>query len=95
MITREIKDVFLTLLQKYPAINLTGPRQSGKTTLVKMLMGDYNYFSLENPDTRLFAETDPRGFLQSAGERFILDEVQNTPSLFSYLQEILDNSSIS
>jgi len=95
MITREIKNVFLTLLQKYPAINLTGPRQSGKTTLVKMLMGDYNYFSLENPDTRLFAETDPRGFLQSAGERFILDEVQNTPSLFSYLQEILDNSSIS
>ncbi|MDR2841374.1 MAG: hypothetical protein LBV75_09005 [Paludibacter sp.] len=54
--------------------------------------GGYNYFSLENPDTRLFAETDPRGFLHSVGEKFILDEVQYVPSLFSYLQEILDNS---
>jgi predicted AAA+ superfamily ATPase len=47
---------------------------------------------LENPDIRLFAETDPRGFLRSAGEKFILDEVQHVPALFSYLQEILDNA---
>ena len=80
------------LLQKYPAVNITGPRQSGKTTLVKSITGNYNYFSLENPDTRLFAESDPRGFLRSAGEKFILDEVQHVPDLFSYLQEILDNS---
>ena len=92
MINRNIEKVLFALLQKYPAINITGPRQSGKTTLVKKLNGDYNYFSLENPDTRLFAENDPRGFLGAAGEKFILDEVQYVPALFSYLQEILDNS---
>jgi len=78
-------------MQKYPAINITGPRQSGKTTLVKELLKDHRYYSLENPDIRLFAEEDPRGFLNSAGERFILDEVQNTPALFSYLQQEIDN----
>ena len=92
MIKREIEQVLNALLQKYPAINITGPRQSGKTTLVKSLNSGHNYFSLENPDTRLFAESDPRGFLRSAGEKFILDEVQYVPELFSYLQEILDNS---
>ena len=92
MIYRNIEQVLLSLLQKYPAINITGPRQSGKTTLVKNLNRDYNYSSLENPDTRLFAESDPRGFLRSTGEKFILDEVQEVPVLFSYLQEILDNS---
>ena len=92
MINRNIENVLFMLLQKYPAVNITGPRQSGKTTLVKNLNRDYNYFSLENPDTRLFAESDPRGFLHSAGEKFILDEVQYVPELFSYLQEILDNS---
>ena len=92
MINRNIENTLSTLLQKYPAVNITGPRQSGKTTLVKNLKGDYNYFSLENPDIRLFAEGDPHGFLHSAGEKFILDEVQYVPELFSYLQEILDNS---
>jgi len=92
MINRSIEKVLYMLLQKYPAVNITGPRQSGKTTLVKSITGNYNYFSLENPDTRLFAESDPRGFLRSAGEKFILDEVQHVPDLFSYLQEILDNS---
>jgi len=92
MISRNIEKILFALLQKYPAVNITGPRQSGKTTLVKSLNENYNYFSLENPDIRLFAESDPRGFLSSAGEKFILDEVQYVPELFSYLQEILDNS---
>ena len=92
MVYREIERTLSALLQKYPAVNITGPRQSGKTTLVKSIGGNYNYFSLENPDTRLFAESDPRGFLRSAGEKFILDEVQYVPALFSYLQEILDNA---
>ena len=92
MINREIKPILSSLLQKYPAVNITGPRQSGKTTLVQSLKGDYNYCSLENPDMRLFAQNDPRGFLNAAGEKFILDEVQYVPDLFSYLQEILDNS---
>jgi len=92
MINRTIEKILFMLLQKYPAINITGPRQSGKTTLVKNLKENYNYFSLENPDIRLFATSDPHGFLRSAGEKFILDEVQYAPELFSYLQEILDNS---
>jgi predicted AAA+ superfamily ATPase len=92
MIYRDIEKVLFSLLQKFPAVSVTGPRQSGKTTLVKHIGGDYNYFTLENIDTRTFAEDDPRGFLRSAGEKFILDEVQYVPSLFSYLQEILDNS---
>jgi predicted AAA+ superfamily ATPase len=92
MVHREIEHALLSLLQKYPAVNITGPRQSGKTTLVKNLAGNYRYFSLEDPDTRIFAENDPRGFLHSVGEKFILDEVQRVPSLFSYLQATLDNS---
>ena len=92
MVYRNIEKILFELLQKYPAINITGPRQSGKTTLVKSINENYNYFSLENPDTRLFAESDPRGFLRSAGEKFILDEVQYVPELFSYLQEVLDNA---
>jgi predicted AAA+ superfamily ATPase len=92
MINRDIESTLRLLLQQYPAISITGPRQSGKTTLVKSLGPDYNYFSLENIDTRIFAEEDPRGFLSSAGEKYILDEVQHVPQLFSYLQEILDNS---
>jgi len=92
MIPRIISEKLTALLEKYPAINITGPRQSGKTTLVKNIAQSHRYFSLENIDTRTFAEEDPRGFLNSAGERFILDEVQYVPALFSYLQEILDNS---
>jgi predicted AAA+ superfamily ATPase len=92
MIIREAQESLLSLLKKYPAVSITGPRQSGKTTLAKSVAGGYNYFSLENPDTRNFAEQDPRGFLNSAGKRFVIDEIQYVPVLFSYLQEILDNS---
>ncbi|MDR0872363.1 MAG: ATP-binding protein [Prevotellaceae bacterium] len=91
MVTREIESALTNLMQKYPAINITGPRQSGKTTLVKELLKEHRYFSLENPDIRLIAEEDPRGFLRSAGEKFILDEVQNVPQLFSYLQQEIDD----
>ncbi|MFN9115910.1 MAG: ATP-binding protein, partial [Bacteroidota bacterium] len=68
------------------------PRQTGKTTLVRQLFKDKPYVSLENPDTRNFALEDPRGFLSSYPKGAILDEIQRTPDLFSYLQEILDNS---
>jgi predicted AAA+ superfamily ATPase len=77
-------------LEKFPVLTLTGPRQSGKTTLARMLRPDFPYFSLENPDVREFAEHDPRGFLRRAGEGAILDEVQRAPFLLSYLQEIVD-----
>jgi predicted AAA+ superfamily ATPase len=67
-----------------------GPRQSGKTTLVKAAFKHKPYVSLENPDTRLFALDDPRGFLGSYPDGAILDEVQRVPAIFSYLQQVLD-----
>jgi predicted AAA+ superfamily ATPase len=75
---------------KYKAIALLGPRQSGKTTLAKSSFPEYEYLSLENPDTRIRATEDPRQFLGSITSNCILDEIQNTPELLSYLQEILD-----
>ncbi|MDR0829986.1 MAG: ATP-binding protein [Prevotellaceae bacterium] len=93
MIHREIESTLFSLLQKYPAVYITGARQSGKTTLVKSLGGDYRYFSFEDFKIRTFAEEDPRGFLDSVGKCFILDEVQRVPALLPYLQDILNNSS--
>ena len=71
---------------------VTGPRQSGKTTLVRKVFPDKPYSNLENPDIRKFAVEDPRGFLAHYREGAILDEVQRAPELFSYLQQILDES---
>ena len=76
--------------KQYPVVTLTGPRQSGKTTLVKMLFPHYEYISLENPDQRLFALEDPKGFLRRFNNGVILDEVQRTPDLLSYIQTIVD-----
>jgi hypothetical protein len=78
----------------YPVIALTGPRQSGKTTLLKSMFKDYRYVSLENPDNRLFAERDPNGFLELYNQKVIFDEVQRVPSLFSYIQALVDESKI-
>ncbi|MCO6485492.1 MAG: ATP-binding protein [Saprospiraceae bacterium] len=77
-------------VDKYPVLALTGPRQSGKTTLLREMFPDYRYVSLENPDVRLFAQEDPVGFLDTYPERSILDEVQQVPLLFSYIQERVD-----
>ncbi|RMH75572.1 MAG: ATP-binding protein, partial [Calditrichaeota bacterium] len=90
MIPRFLSARLQNAATRYPVITLTGPRQSGKTTLVRNVFSDYGYFSLERPDHREFALEDPRGFLQRAGERVILDEVQHTPELFSYIQPIVD-----
>lgn len=79
-------------LKKYPIVALTGPRQSGKTTVLRHLLPDYRYVSLENPDVRQFAETDPNAFLQLYDRKVILDEVQRVPKLFSYLQTIVDTT---
>jgi predicted AAA+ superfamily ATPase len=73
---------------------LTGPRQSGKTTLAKMSFPDYRYVSLENPQILEFALTDPTGFLEIYDRNVIIDEVQNAPELFSYIQQIVDESSL-
>jgi predicted AAA+ superfamily ATPase len=69
---------------------ITGPRQSGKTTLARSAVPDAAYLSLEDPDTRSFANEDPRGFLGQLGPQTILDEVQRCPLLFSYLQGVVD-----
>ncbi|MEA1877228.1 MAG: ATP-binding protein [Bacteroidota bacterium] len=92
MINRGIENRLLKLANSFKAVVLTGPRQSGKTTIVKALFPDKDYISLENPQSRFFALEDPQGFLANLPNGAILDEVQRVPELFSYLQEILDNS---
>lgn len=93
MIYRETKIKLLNLSNSFKAIAVIGPRQAGKTTVVKTTFPDKTYYSLENPDIRNYALDDPRGFLSTMPNGAILDEVQRAPLLFSYLQEILDNSS--
>ena len=78
-------------VKHYPIVSLTGPRQSGKTTLVKHLFPHWTYVSLEDPDRYAFAENDPRGFLEEYSYQVILDEIQRAPALFSYLQSHVDN----
>ncbi|MDE6297953.1 MAG: AAA family ATPase, partial [Muribaculaceae bacterium] len=91
MIKRELGSKIKELSEKYPVITLTGPRQSGKSTLLKNQFPDYDYVSLENPDIREFANTDPVGFLKTYPEKAIFDEIQRVPQLFSYLQTHVDN----
>ena len=90
MIKRDISAKLQSLLKKYPIVALTGPRQSGKSTLLKHLLPNFQYVNLERPDIREFAENDPNGFLAQYSTPIILDEVQNVPNLFSYLQVIVD-----
>lgn len=90
MISRNITPLLQQLARQYPVITLTGPRQSGKTTLAKSLFPHKPYVSLENPDTRRYAIEDPRGFLNDYPQGAILDEIQRTPDLPSYLQGIVD-----
>lgn len=90
MIERAIKDKLLEITNKYPIVTVTGPRQSGKSTLLKSSFPDYKYVSLEDIDMRLFATDDPRGFLATYPDKTIIDEVQHVPSLFSYIQTRTD-----
>ncbi|KAB2859342.1 MAG: ATP-binding protein [Flavobacteriales bacterium] len=92
MITRQILEKLREMAGKFPVLTITGPRQSGKTTLCRQVFSDYRYVSLETPDIRLFAENDPRGFLEEYKGQVIIDEAQNVPKLFSYIQGIVDES---
>ena len=91
LINRIMGEQLKRLDLQYPIVTITGPRQSGKTTLCKMVFPERAYVSLENPDHRRLAESDPRGFFATYLESTIIDEIQRVPALFSYIQEIVDN----
>ncbi|MGB4204771.1 MAG: ATP-binding protein [Bacteroidales bacterium] len=93
MIKREAEIEIRSLAKQFKAVVIIGPWQSGKTTLVRHIFSDKPYANLENPDLRMFASDDPRGFLSNYPFGAILDEIQRVPDLFSYLQQILDESS--
>jgi len=90
MIEREISEYLKKLAEKYPVVTITGPRQSGKTTLAREVFKNKTYINLEAMDSREFARSDPRGFLNRIPEGAILDEIQRVPELVSYIQEIVD-----
>jgi len=91
MFKRTLSDKLAFLARQFPVISITGPRQSGKTTLARTLFSEHTYVSLEDPDEREFALTDPKGFLRRFGGGVILDEIQRAPALLSYLQGIVDS----
>lgn len=93
MIERDISRHLLSCLDMYPVVTITGPRQSGKTTLARTLLSGWNYVSLEDPEIREFCLSDCKGFLKTYPEQTIIDEVQRVPSLFSYLQTHIDIAS--
>lgn len=90
MIERDITAELKLSAAEYPVVTILGPRQSGKTTLARMTFPDKPWVSLEDPDVRMAAEADPRGFLGQFPAGAILDEVQRLPVLLSYLQGIVD-----
>lgn len=92
MITRAVATKAKQLSDSFPILTVTGPRQSGKTTLIKALFGGYDYYSLENPDERALIRADPKGFLNNIRDGVVLDEVQRLPELFSYIQTFSDDN---
>jgi predicted AAA+ superfamily ATPase len=90
MIERLLQPRLLDLATRYPVLTLTGPRQSGKTTLSRMAFPELPYVSLENPAQREFAQEDPVAFLARYKEGAVIDEVQRVPQIFSYLQGMVD-----
>ena len=94
MLARIASSTLLRLARGFPVLALTGPRQSGKTTLARAVFPEKPYVSLENLDEREFAQQDPRRFLARFPDGAILDEVQRCPSLFSWLQGIVDERKV-
>ena len=92
MIKRSISEELLDCCTEYPVVTVFGPRQSGKTVLVRENFPDKPYYLLEDPDTRQAAEMDPRGFLGQMKEGAVLDEIQRLPVLLSYIQGIVDKA---
>lgn len=94
MINRQLGSNILKSAAKMPIIAVTGPRQSGKSTLIQYLFPDHKYLNLEDIELRNFALSDPKGFLENAGQKAIIDEIQYAPELLSYIQVITDREKI-
>lgn len=90
MIPRQAEESLRQLAKGYPVLAITGPRQSGKTTLARAIFDTHAYVTLENPAQREFFEIDPQGFLNRYADGAIIDEAQRCPELFSWLQGIVD-----
>ena len=90
IVQRNIVKVVQTALKQYPIVSITGPRQSGKTTLCHLAASGYTYLNMEIMENKHFAESDPHGFLKQYSHHVILDEVQTVPTLFPYLQYYTD-----
>lgn len=91
MFKRTLADKLAVLAQQFPVVSITGPRQSGKTTLARATFDSHAYISLEDPEEREFAATDPKGFLRRFSGGVVLDEIQRAPALLSYIQGIVDS----
>ena len=89
-VARDLGNVVLEGLRRFPAVVLTGPRRAGKTTLLRTLLPSAQYVLLEDPDIQARVQSDPRSFLESLKKPVILDEVQNTPLLFNYVRTLID-----
>ena len=94
IVQRKIASEIQRLARKFSIVSITGPRQSGKTTLVKELFTELDYVNLELPENREFALNDPKGFLLQYKSGVIIDEVQNVPDLFSYIQVMTDEKTL-
>ena len=91
-IYRKISGIIQEAVPFYPVIVLTGPRQTGKTTLARHLFPDFTYFNLEDITVREAVESDPRGFIMNGDSEMIIDEIQKVPALFSYIQVAVDEN---
>lgn len=94
MIQRQLSAAIQRTLHQYPILSISGPRQSGKTTLLRNIFPDYQYVNFEEPDSRRYFEEDPHGFLKQYDQYVIFDEAQRVPDLFSYLQVKTDRDKI-
>ena len=94
MFKRNLRNTLTKAAQSFYAVSVVGPRQSGKTTLLKDLFKDHQYLNLENPDTLEKVKADPRGFFQNSDKKWIIDEAQEYPELFSYLLGFIDENKI-
>jgi len=94
MIPRKLSPVLLRASEQFPVVTLLGPRQSGKTTLVRALFPDYIYINLENPQTRTFFKEDPRSLLHDGNENLIIDEAQREPEILSWVQIFADRENV-